>query len=265
MKMIRVRLFMWLLLLLSVQVMAGSDLAKEQRWANLVTNFIVDGDPQWLIANGKRFLSIYSPAGTPDTKGAIILIHDAGQHPDWPQVINPLRTSLAKQGWMTLSLQMPVLENGASEDEYIPLFKDVPARIDAGLAFLAQYKIENVILIGYKLGGSMTSEYIATHADDRIKAFVGIGMNGRIHPNGYESLDVVNALLQMDIPVLDIYAANSKRVVIDSADRRTYALNQGQLPDWKQVFIDGDKELNQGKHDQLTTEITNWIEKFKRK
>ena len=260
--MIRARFFIWPLLLLSFQVMAGSDLVKEQRWANLITDFMADGDPQWLVANGKRFLSIYSPAGTPDTKGAVILIHDAGQHPDWPQVIHPLRTSLASQGWMTLSLQMPVLENDASEYEYLPLLKDVPARIDAGLAFLARYKIENVILIGYNLGSSMASNYLAKHTDERIKAFVGIGMNGRVQPNGYESLDAVNSLLQMKIPVLDIYAAKSKRPIIDSVDRRAYVIYHSNLYDSRQVQIKGAKDSFTGHEKQLVSEVSSWIDNF---
>ncbi len=42
-----------------------------------------------------------------------LLAHGIGIHPNWEQVIQPLRVALSEQGWNTLSIQMPVLANEA--------------------------------------------------------------------------------------------------------------------------------------------------------
>jgi len=43
----------------------------------------------------------------PQAQGAVLLLHDKGQHADWPDVIGPLRKSLPNNGWYTLSLSLP--------------------------------------------------------------------------------------------------------------------------------------------------------------
>ena len=44
-----------------------------------------------------------------NNRGAVLLLHSMAGHPDWPEVIAPLRASLPQSGWTTLSIQLPVL------------------------------------------------------------------------------------------------------------------------------------------------------------
>lgn len=237
----------------------ASDTAKEQRWANQVVEFLIDGEPQWLEAGEQKFLGIYTPATGPYTKGAVILLHGGGAHPDWPQVIQPLRTQLPGTGWATLALQMPVLQSGASNEAYVPLFKEVPARIEAGLNFLSQQGVSNVILLGYSLGSNMATDYLARYRDPRVKGFVGIGMVGNPQPAEYQVLDNVAALLQVKVPVLDVYGSQTVTEILQSVDRRAFAVYQTGNDHSRQIEISGANHFFQGYEDELLQSIASWI------
>jgi len=254
----------WLLLLAISVVLPvqASDSAKEQRWANQIADFLVDGEQQWLDANGQKFLAIYTPAAGNHIKGAVILLHGRGTHPDWPQVIQPLRTQLPEQGWATLSLQMPVLHNGATYEDYIPLFKEVPARIDAGLGFLSKQGVNNIVLLGHSLGTNMATDYLVNHPKSRIQAFVGIGMMGNPQPAEYQVLDNVAAMLQMKVPVLDIYGSQTYSRVLRSVDRRAFAVYHTGNHYSRQFKIDDANHFFQGHEEELLQAVTNWMAQF---
>jgi len=58
-----------------------SDYAREKRWADEIVPQLVSGEPVWLEApRTEKFLGIYTEAK--NAKGAIILAHGLGVHPD---------------------------------------------------------------------------------------------------------------------------------------------------------------------------------------
>ena len=101
-------------LLLSM-VAVASDVEKERRWADQIVDALIDGEAVWLRAGEHDFLGIYTEAEDADSKHSAIILHGVGVHPDWQQVVYPLRARLPALGWRTLSLQMPVLPNDAKE------------------------------------------------------------------------------------------------------------------------------------------------------
>lgn len=242
----------------------ATDTTREVRWANQVVNYLTNGEPRWLEADGKKFLGLYSPSTLHRPKGAIIFLHGRGVHPDWPQVIKPLRSQFPAKGWSTLSLQMPVLESDATDEDYVPLFKDVPKRIQAGLEFLSKQQLNNIVLIGYNLGASMGTTYLANHHDTRIKAFIGIGMMGKQQPNKYRPLDNVSAILRMKVPVLDIYGSQTYPAVLESVNRRAFAVAvyQGSYPYSRQIKINGANHFFQRYEKTLLKTIANWMNEF---
>jgi hypothetical protein len=88
----------------------ASDLEKEKRWVDQVVDAILDGDAVWLNDGTSEFLGIYTEAEK-DKSRAVIVMHGTGIHPDWQQVIQPLRVGLTEHNWNTLSIQMPILPN----------------------------------------------------------------------------------------------------------------------------------------------------------
>jgi len=67
----------------------------------------------WLDVNYSReegvskVLALTEKPKLPDAQGAVLLLHDKGQHADWPYLIRPLRQYLPDSGWFTLSLSLP--------------------------------------------------------------------------------------------------------------------------------------------------------------
>jgi pimeloyl-ACP methyl ester carboxylesterase len=238
---------------------AKPDYAKEQRWAEQIVDFLIDGDPVWLQANRHKFLGIYTEAYTNKRLGAVILIHGGGVHPDWQQVMKPLRTALPGQGWATLAIQMPVLPNGTDERAYVPLFKYVPARIDAAVRFLRKHNVNNIVLLGHSLGASMASDYLAHSQQPGIRAFVGIGMKGIPQPNEFAVLDNAKSLVRINIPVLDIYGSNSNEEVIGSVHRRAFALKSVGAAHSRQVYIKNADHYFEGHEKQLDAVINDWL------
>lgn len=135
----------------------ASDTAKETRWADQVVDALLDGDAVWLNTSDTEqpaFLSILTEASEA-SHDAVIIMHGTGAHPDWQQVIQPLRVGLTEHGWHTLSIQMPILHNEASYDDYAPLFEEVTPRIQAAIKHLQAIGVSRIILIGHSLGSAM--------------------------------------------------------------------------------------------------------------
>ncbi len=120
----RYRLWLSLLLLLQTNLLA-SGFDKEKRWSDQIVDSILDGEPVWLMADGHKFLSIFTPADNNSSEYALIVMHGIGVHPNWDQVIRPIRVEMTTRGWNTLSIQMPVLANDAAAEDYAKLFPEV--------------------------------------------------------------------------------------------------------------------------------------------
>jgi hypothetical protein len=236
-----------------------SDYAKEQRWAKQVIDYLVDGEPLWLKAGNHNFISIYTPATVTQAHGAIVILHDQGTHPDWPHVIRPLRTKLPEQGWATLSIQLPVLANGADEEKYVPLFNDVSERINAAFNYLQQKGFNNLVLAGYGIGNQMALDYLGQQTDKRVKAFIGIDMNAMPKKKQHQALDILNGLLKLNVPVLDIYGSETHKPVLNSVNRRAFVVYQ--YPPSRQIEIQGADHLFQGYENKMMQAITGWLTK----
>jgi pimeloyl-ACP methyl ester carboxylesterase len=236
----------------------ASDLAKEKRWSDQVVDFLVDGEPHSLVADGQKFLAIYTPEATDKMLGTVILLHGQGAHPDWPQVISPLRTSLPEQGWATLSLQMPILPNEANEVDYIPLFKEVPGRIKAGIDFLDKKGIKRIVIIGHSLGATMAANYIANTSVPSVNALILIGTTGS-RPESERVLDNEISLRKIKPPVLDIYGAEDLEEIIASAQGRANAIAKTGNAISRQVKIKGSNHFYAGHETELLETITAWL------
>ena len=252
------RMILTFLLLLSSFVCLASDLAKEQRWAEQIVDTIFDGEPVTLNDNGLKFLAIYTPSSANSTSDAAIIIHGLGVHPDWDQVIHPLRTALPEHGWSTLSLQMPVLANGIGGDEYSPLFSEVSGRIEAGISFLKQKGATRVVIVAHSLGAAMGSYYLATYKSESVTAFIGIGMGSSRTP----VMDNVTSLKSVDVPVLDLYGENDLGDVVASAEARKQALESKKVTLSKQKMVPGAGHFFDGKEQILIDEVTTWLNEF---
>jgi len=251
-------LVLFFLLAVSTLTPAGatnSDVAKESRWAEQVIDGLLDGDEYWLIDDiGHEFLSILTE-GDKSSGRAVVLVHGIGVHPNWPDVIYPLRAGLLEQGITTLSLQMPILANDADEREYGLLFPEVPGRFEAALDYLDDEGYKKVTIVGHSMGAAMANYYLGRNDPDEVLSLVIIGM-------GAEDAfpESVEALAKVRIPVLDLYGSEDLEQVLSSAKQRVLSGNKQSGRQYLQVRVDGANHFFQGHEDALLHHVIEWLE-----
>jgi alpha/beta superfamily hydrolase len=196
-------------------VAATPDYARESRWADEVLPQIVVGDPVWLAVPGKpRVLAIFNPpAGT--AKGAIVVVHGLGVHPDW-NLIGELRTKLADRGYATLAVQMPVLAADAPRDSYRALFEDASARIQAAFEWLRGKGYSSAAIVSHSLGASMAEAFLAHGGTAIAWAPVGMQDDLSVRPR----MPVLDVVAERDLPeVLAAARVRAARLPGDGCSR----------------------------------------------
>ena len=201
------------------------DTAREKRHAEQVIATLVVGDAVWLTtASGTRFLGLFVDA--PKPKGAVILTHGPGWHPDYG-LTGELRMALADRGYVTLSLQMPVL--AAEEDDgskYRAVFPQADERIDAGMRFLNDKGFARVAIVSHAMGSGMTYHWLGRTPQPPLFAWVALSYYGAF-----------DDMPKLAFPVLDMYGADDYRGIRWPARGRKRLLDG--IPGSKQVEVAG--------------------------
>lgn len=233
---------------------AVPDYAREQRMASEISPTILDGEIVTLNDGNQNFIGILTPAEQP--RGAVIILHGRGLHPDWADVAHPLRVGLAAKGWTTLSLQMPVLEKEAKYYDYVPLFANADKRIDAGIAFLKQKGIAPIVLAAHSCGTHMALNWVGNKGDGDVIAYVGLGMGVTDADQG-----MVQALPldKMKVPVLDVYGEKEYPQAISLAPERMALMQKAGNPHSRQMVLPAADHYFKEKGEELTAVVANWL------
>lgn len=234
----------------------ATDLAKEKRWADQVVDAILDGDAVWLNDGKNDFLGIYTEAEE-DKGRSVIVMHGTGIHPDWQQVIQPLRVGLTEHNWNTLSIQMPILGNEAEHNEYAPLYDEVAARIDAAIKYLKDNGSNDIVLLGHSQGSSMTAYYLRTSKQD-IKGFVAIGIAAFAED---QRMNSIRSLEKITLPVLDLYGTEDLENILASVKIRSEAAKKAGNKNYTQIKITGNHFFD-GHEDELVKTVADWLDKL---
>lgn len=238
----------------------AADLAREKRLADEIIDMIVEGEPVWLKADNHAFLSIYTPTTQRHARGAAIILHGRGMHPDWADVAAPLRTALPASGWHTLSLQMPVLEKDAKYNDYIPLFAEATPRIDAAIAYLRDTGVKHIVLVAHSCGAHMAMHWIARQGDREISAYVGIGMGAT---DFGQPMKEAFPLAKMHVPVLDVYGSAEYPQVLNMAPERLTEIHKAGNPQSRQIVIPGADHYFHEHNGELVKAVAEWLDQLK--
>tara|TARA_R110001592_G_scaffold362471_1_gene676362 strand:- start:2522 stop:3646 length:1125 start_codon:yes stop_codon:yes gene_type:complete len=140
-----------------------------------------------------KVLAIAHPPLIPDKQGAILLLHDKGQHADWPEVIHPLRMNLPKAGWYTLSVNLP-------EETRM---KFLPRKLDT--------KAFDQVILNESLKKKLDSGVRVRHESDKndAQAVESTSGNTEVGPVGDESSKDQNAD-EKELVDIDLAAARNK-------------------------------------------------------
>ena len=252
-------LFFVLLLpsLTQIAIATKSDVAKERRWAEQVADGLLDGDAVWLNdGDGYDFLGIFTE-GDSGSCSAVLLLHGSGAHPNWPDVIYPLRQGLLEHGVTTLSIQMPILENNAEASEYGPLYSEVPSRLDAAISYLTDAGYTGFSIIGHSSGATMAAYYLSRDSGHKINSFIAIGIPG-LPGSGINNY---TALENISVPILDLYGSEDLEQVLNTAELRTVAANKRPGRNYLQVEVDGANHFFQGDETIMVGQVLEWLDK----
>lgn len=250
-------LFVTVILMITTAIGWASDLAREKRFAEQISDAILDGEPIRLESAGQPFFAIHTPSPADQVLGGVILLHGMGVHPDWGDVIQPLRVSLPEHGWETLSIQLPIAASDATIEAYLPLIADAKPRIHAAVDYLVrERKIHNIMLVGHSLGARMGLEYAATAPPNAIQGLVTIGLSG---PDQDVNGPVAALVAKLGIPVLDLYGNQDLERVIRSSQWRKAATAQASKKNFKQLEIEGADHFFHDLNEILESSVSGWL------
>ena len=235
----------------------ASDLAKEKRWADAIEDTIMDGETHLLNDGKSDFLGIFTEA-TEDKHRAAIIMHGTGIHPDWQQVIGPLRVGLTEHGWHTLSIQMPVLANDAEYSEYAELYGEVAPRINAAITYLKEEGYDRIVLIGHSQGSTMGTYYLSENKADVI-GFIGIGM-----PDLYDDvrMKASESLKKITLPILDIYGSDDLESILKNSEQRKASAKQAGNKNYSVIVVKGADHFFKNKDQELIEKTAEWMEQL---
>jgi len=205
----------------------GSNTASEAFWADLLSAKYTNNEVLWLEGAGKKSISLINEVKTARIQGAAIILHSVTGHPDWPYVIAPLRNNLPKYGWLTLSIQLPLEDPHTIKKDYALLLDGSPARITAAINYLSNRGIQNIVLIGYGMGGVMAANYLDNKTTPGVTGFIGINITD--YGNNDKRLYTPRSIKNIAVPMLDIYGSLADHHVLSSASARAYAAREASM------------------------------------
>jgi len=223
----------------------AADYAREERWAQEIAPAVVVGDAVYLStpSRSRVFAILTEPQGTP--KGGVVIVHGLGVHPDWG-LNGGIRTRLADAGFVTLSVQMPVLAAGATRDDYRATLPEASQRIAAAIHYLREKHVAKVAIVSHSLGATMVNTYLAGPGAVDVDAWVAIGMFGAFDAKPKE-------------PVLDIIAEHDANEIRADAKRRTREPPGDRCS--RQLTIDGTDHYFDNRLARLAAAIGAFLER----
>jgi predicted esterase len=234
----------------------ASNEIRELEYAEEIVSSLKTGGIVWLRAEDKKFLALYIETEKKTNSGTAIILHAKGSHPNQKNLINPLRIFLPRHNWATLSMQMPVLETGAKNEDYFPIFENAQARIQAGIEHLKKGGVQNIVLIGYGLGGMMALYFLQENENAaEIKALVTISLG--VPDTANKNAQTIDFISEIKQDFLDVFAANDLANVTKSARKRRIAGKSNS--DFRQLKIEGAGHLFQNNQDLLVKRIYSWM------
>jgi len=249
--------------------LAAEDIKELSREQQIAEKLTVTADVDEIIslkAPGGRFIGLYkrarvseiSETKTGEINGVVILVHGMGAHPDWPDVISPLRTRLTETGWSTLSIQMPILSPDEAVAEYGKTLRLANSRIQAAVDYLHDWEIEPIVLLGYSFGAAQAANFLASNKPENVQAFISVSMLAQkfIKPK----LDVYKFIGEIIVPILDIYAEKDLQDVRRGIDDRRLAANKNGNTGFQQIELQGSGHHYLGFEDILAEQIQIWLQ-----
>ncbi len=251
------------LLTIPLSAFGGSDLDKEKRWSEQIVDSLMVGDAIQLSSGGQDFLGLFTEETTGEPRGGVIVLHGSGVHPNWNDVVFPLRSELPEYGWSTLSIQLPVLANDAEHIEYAPLIAEAAPRIQAAAAHLREQGADYIAIVAHSLGATMGAAALAMMPEEPpADAFVAIGMGSS---EADPALNSVAYLEKIQLPTLDLYGSRDLESVMKTRDARAKAARKAGNENYQQLEVEGADHFFVGNEEELVRRVRGWLQRNQEK
>lgn len=222
----------------------------------------------WLQDPQGKFLSLYQVSNLHPTKGALLILHDNGQHPRWPDTVDTIAATLPDYGWTTLTISLPDSKTAHEQDDKSSQQIEAAAiaRMQAALNHLSSQGLLNVILIGSGTGAPRGAQLIeslpkppptpkGTKASRPIAALVIIN-----DKNPADAKLLSAGFSDPTMPVLDIYFGQEENGS-NAAKKRKRLAGRQQMKTYQQIHLaELNGVLSLGEN-RLSKRIRGFIEK----
>lgn len=245
-----------IILVLSAGLASATNLAQEQRISAQLASPDLQGEARWLNAGDQRFLAIYLKSEGEKRLGGAILLHEAGNNADWPEVIGPLRRHLAQRGWDSLSLQLPRPFDPLSKTDRQVAIEQAAGRIRAAFDLFAAEGTEDLVLLGHGLGAEMALAYVANNTAEQVRGLVAIGLAAG---NGGDEDPVLQTITRLQRPMLDLYGDREDPSLQTSAQARRSTAKRSQKEVYRQDRVAGADHHFTGLQQTLLQRVASWL------
>ena len=142
----------------------------------------------------------------------ILLLHGRGLYPNEPLVMNPIREGLESK-YNIFSIQLPVLDKGATFYDYQKIFSYSDERILAALEYIYS-EHGSVIIIAHSCGAHMLASYLRSKGSSYLDSVILLGA-GAVDKD--QVADFFDYSL-LDLQLLNIYGEFDHNSVIQHND-----------------------------------------------
>jgi len=154
---------------------------EEARFGPLVEQLDKDNQVLWLNAGEESFLALYRPASGASEQGAVLIVADDGQHPDWPGPLRHLRNSLPHHGWATLSLALPyqASKENKPQQKQNPLppletSAQLTLRLQSAMTHIQSLGLYNIVVIALGNGAPLAAKSLRDLPSDSYAGFIAL-------------------------------------------------------------------------------------------
>jgi len=221
------------------------------------------GQAIWIGQGDERYPAIYAEAAVPEPKGVVIMLHAAGEHPQWPVVIQLLREQLTDHGWNTLALQLPIPQASDRTLDRKAYIEMAGKKLQQAINHMMPENPPVIVLLGHGLGANAMIKRASEHLDNNLLAVVGISINADAHQAS--ALNTLQQISQLKLPILDLYAERDRFEVRNSAKQRKRAALKAGNKDFRQLKIPGADHHFNNQSALLGSRVKSWLDATYRK
>ncbi|WP_416430481.1 DUF3530 family protein [Piscirickettsia salmonis] len=209
----------------------------------------------WLNADRKSFLiALKEQYLQEDAKGAVIILHDNGQHLRWPFPLKILYQQLPAHGWSVLSLQLAKLTQQSKQNNNNQQRAVLHQQLWLSIELLRSQGLHNIAMLAVGSYVNPAFNYLATQANLKIYGLI------LLNPSTEANADFFDIKKLKDLPILDIYTLQSHNPEVNYAAQRRKAKSQqaGSLNYQQGFFLSEEYNFSRTEH-MLANRIYTWL------